>query len=287
MDDLVDLLQLEKIKKNIFRGNSRDIGSAQVFGGQVVAQALSAAYRTVDDRTAHSLHAYFLRRGDTEEPIDYEVDRSRDGGSFSVRRVVAKQHGRPIFNLAASFHKSELGLSHQSHMPEVEGPENLKNLSQLMTDDFVKLIPEKLRDFLTKERPFEFRPVNPINPMEMKTLPPVKHLWIKATESVTERLDINQCLLAYVSDFELLGTALRPHGYGLPFGDGKLQVASLDHAIWFHRECKVDEWFLYSSDSPNAHGARGFARGQIFSKDGILLASVTQEGLMRIPDRKK
>jgi acyl-CoA thioesterase-2 len=172
-------------------------------------------------------------------------------------------------------------------MPEVEGPENLKNLSQLMTDDFVKLIPEKLRDFLTKERPFEFRPVNPINPLEMKTLPPVKHVWIKATESVTERLDINQCLLAYVSDFELLGTALRPHGYGLPFGDGKLQVASLDHAIWFHRECKVDEWFLYSSDSPNAHGARGFARGQIFSKDGTLLASVTQEGLMRIPDREK
>lgn len=287
LDDLVGLLQLDRIEENIFRGDSRDIGSAQVFGGQVVAQALSAAHHTVDDRVAHSLHAYFLRRGDMESPIIYEVDRSRDGGSFSVRRVVAIQHGRPIFNLAASFQKSEEGLDHQATMPEVEGPENLKNISQLLTKEITAKIPEKLKKFLTSERPFEFRPVQPVNILKPGKLPPIRHVWIRALNSVPDDPHLHQCLLAYVSDFELLGTSLRPHGYGLPFGSGILQVASLDHAIWFHRECRVDEWLLYSSDSPNAYGARGYARGQIFKQDGKLLASVTQEGLIRMPDKNQ
>ncbi|HJL92301.1 MAG TPA: acyl-CoA thioesterase II [Woeseiaceae bacterium] len=285
LDDLVSLLQLDRIEENIFRGDSRDIGSAQVFGGQVVAQALSAAHHTVEDRVAHSLHAYFLRRGDMKSPIIYEVDRSRDGGSFSVRRVVAIQHGRPIFNLAASFQKSEEGLDHQITMPEVEGPENLKNISQLLTKEITVKIPEKLKKFLTSERPFEFRPVQPINILKPGKLPPIRHVWIRALNSVPDDPHLHQCLLAYVSDFELLGTSLRPHGYGLPFGSGILQVASLDHAIWFHRECRVDEWLLYSSDSPNAYGARGYARGQIFKQDGKLLASVTQEGLIRTPNK--
>ncbi|MEC8955553.1 MAG: acyl-CoA thioesterase domain-containing protein, partial [Pseudomonadota bacterium] len=180
LDDLVGLLQLDRIEENIFRGDSRDIGSAQVFGGQVVAQALSAAHHTVDDRVAHSLHAYFLRRGDMESPIIYEVDRSRDGGSFSVRRVVAIQHGRPIFNLAASFQKSEEGLDHQATMPEVEGPENLKNISQLLTKEITAKIPEKLKKFLTSERPFEFRPVQPVNILKPGKLPPIRHVWIRA-----------------------------------------------------------------------------------------------------------
>ena len=222
-----------------------------------------------------------------EAPIIYEVDRARDGGSFSVRRVVAIQHGRPIFNMAASFHIEEDGLTHQSKMPEVKDPENFKNLNELMTDEVIKLIPEKLRKFLTKERPFEFRPINPINIIKPEKLPPSKQVWIKSTENIMDDLVLHQCLLAYVSDFELLGTCLRPHGFALPFGDGKLQVASLDHAIWFHRKVKVDDWFLYTSDSPNADGARGFARGKIFNREGILLASVSQEGLIRIPDANK
>jgi len=287
LDDLVSLLKLDRIEENIFRGDSRDIGSAQVFGGQVVAQALSAAHHTVEARIAHSLHAYFLRRGDMESPIIYEVDRARDGGSFSVRRVVAIQHGRPIFNLAASFQKREQGLDHQISMPEVDGPENLKNISQLLTKEVTAKIPEKLKKFLTNERPFEFRPVQPINILKPGKLPPIRHVWIRALSSVPDDPHLHQCLLAYVSDFELLGTSLRPHGYGLPFGSGILQVASLDHAIWFHRECRVDEWLLYSSDSPNAFGARGYARGQIFKQDGTLLASVTQEGLIRMPNKDR
>ena len=283
LDDLIHLLKLERIEENIFRGDSRDIGSAQVFGGQVVAQALSAAHHTVDERVAHSLHAYFLRRGDMEAPIVYEVDRSRDGGSFSVRRVVAIQHGRPIFNLAASFHKQEDGFDHQDKMPDVKGPDNLKNATELLSG-IIDKIPKNLKKFLTGKRPFEFRPVQPIDILNPGKLPPVNHVWIKAVSELPNDNHLHQCLLAYVSDFQLLATSLRPHGVGIPFGGGKIQVASLDHALWFHRDCRVDEWLLYSSESPNASGARGFARGQIFKQDGTLVASVTQEGLIRVPD---
>ena len=283
LTDLIQLLGLERIEDNIFRGESRDIGSAQVFGGQVLGQALSAAHCTVEDRVAHSLHAYFLRRGDMTAPIVYEVDRARDGGSFSVRRVVAIQHGRPIFNLAASFQKTESGLEHQAEMPEIEGPDGLQDVTEVPAEDLA-VIPEKMRRFLTDKRPFEFRPVQPTNFATPEKLPPVKHVWIRAVDRVPDDPSLHQVLLAYVSDYELLGTSALPHA--LPFRRGRVQMASLDHALWFHRECRVDEWLLYSFDSPNASGARGFARGQFFKQDGTLVASTAQEGLVRVLDEK-
>lgn len=279
LDDLLHLLKLERIETNIYRGESRDIGGAQVFGGQVLGQALSAAYHTVEERRAHSLHAYFLRRGDMDAPIIYDVDRSRDGGSFSVRRVVAIQHGRPIFNLAASFQEPEEGLEHQSEMPEIEGPEGLPDLTEV-APQILQKIPEKMHRFLTAKRAFEFRPLAPMDFVSPEPRPAVKHVWIKAVDELPDSPALHQHLLAYVSDYELLGTATLPHG--LPFGQGRVLMASLDHAMWFHRDVKIDDWLLYAMDSPNASGARGFARGQIFSRDGTLVASTSQEGLVRL-----
>jgi len=282
--DLIALLRLERIEQNIFRGDSRDIGSEQVFGGQVLGQALSAAQHTVEGRSAHSLHAYFLRRGDMSAPIIYEVDRARDGGSFSMRRVVAIQHGRPIFNLAASFQVDEAGVEHQARMPDVPGPEGLKDFSDVGEETLARL-PEKMRRFLTDKRPFELRPVRPINFLDPQKLPPVKHVWFRVVDKLPDDLALHQNLLAYVSDYELLGTSTLPHG--LAFGQGRVIMASLDHALWFHRIVKVDEWLLYSMESPNAGGARGFARGQVFSQDGKLVASTAQEGLVRVVDEAK
>jgi len=279
LKDLLQLLLLERIDDNIYRGESRDIGSAQVFGGQVLGQALSAAHNTVDGRTAHSLHAYFLRRGDMAAPIIYEVDRARDGGSFSVRRVVAIQHGRPIFNLAASFQKPEAGLEHQAEMPDVPAPDGLQDITEV-DSNILKKIPEKMRRFLTDKRPFEFRPVRPVNFTIAEKLPPYKQVWIRAVDRLPDEPAVHQNLLAYVSDYELLGTSTLPHG--LTFGRGTVQMASLDHALWFHRSARVDEWLLYSFDSPNASGARGFSRGQFFTEDGSLVASSAQEGLVRV-----
>ncbi len=279
LEDLINLLQLERIEDNIFRGESRDIGGAQVFGGQVLGQALSAAHHTVDDRVAHSLHAYFLRRGDMTSPIIYEVDRARDGGSFSVRRVVAIQHGRPIFKLAASFHDPEPGIEHQAEMPDVPGPDGLQDVTEFASETLAR-VPEKMRRFLTHERPFEFRPVRRINFEEPERLPPEKQVWIKSVDKLPDERSLHQNLLAYVSDYELLGTSTLPHG--LLFGQGLVQMASLDHALWFHRDVRVDEWLLYSFDSPNASGARGFARGQFFTQAGTLVASAAQEGLVRV-----
>lgn len=281
LDDLLHLLRLERIEDNFFRGESRDIGSAQVFGGQVLGQALSAAHHTVEDRTAHSLHAYFLRRGDMEAPILYEVDRARDGGSFSVRRVVAVQHGRPIFNLAVSFQQLEQGLEHQADMPDVAGPDGLQDSTEL-APEILERIPQKMRRYLTHERPFEFRPVRPVNFSEPEVLPPIKHIWIKAVDTLPDEASVHQTLLAYVSDYELLGTSTLPHG--LAFGAGHVQMASLDHAVWFHRKFRIDEWLLYTMDSPNASGARGLARGQFFTESGTLVASTAQEGLVRLTD---
>ena len=279
LKDLLQLLQLERIEDNIFRGESRDIGSAQVFGGQVLGQALSAAQHTVDDRVAHSLHAYFLRRGDVHAPILYDVDRSRDGGSFSVRRVVAIQHGRPIFNLAASFQRPEEGLSHHASMPEVAGPEGLTDSTDL-DPEVLERIPQKMRRYLTADRPFEFRPVRPTNFEKAQKLEPVRQVWIRAVDELPDDSTLHQNLLAYVSDYELLGTSTLPHG--LLFGRGNVLMASLDHALWFHRPVRVDQWLLYSLESPNASGARGFAHGEFFSEDGVLLASTAQEGLVRV-----
>ncbi|MCH7502939.1 MAG: acyl-CoA thioesterase II [Proteobacteria bacterium] len=281
LEDLIALLTLERIEEYIFRGDSRDIGSPQVFGGQVLGQALSAAQHTVEGRVAHSLHAYFLRRGDINAPIIYEVDRARDGGSFSNRRVVAIQHGRPIFNLAASFQRPEVGLEHQADMPEVPGPEGLKDLTEVASE-LLEKIPLKMRRYLTDKRPFEFRPVRPFNFTEPEKLPPVKHVWIRAVDKLPRDQALHQNLLAYVSDYELLSTATLPHG--LVFGRGTIIMASLDHALWFHRSFAVDQWLLYSMDSPSASGVRGFSRGQLFTEDGVLVASTVQEGLVRIVD---
>jgi acyl-CoA thioesterase-2 len=284
LEDLINLLKLERIEDNIFRGESRDIGSAQVFGGQVLGQALSAAHHTVDGRVAHSLHAYFLRRGDMAAPIIYEVDRARDGGSFSVRRVVAIQHGRQIFNLAASFQSPEKGLEHQAQMPDVPGPDGLQDVTEVEPEVLEK-VPEKMRRFLTAKRPFEVRPVRPVNFDKPERLPPEKHIWIRAVDKLPDTYSLHQNLLAYVSDYELLGTSTLPHG--VLYGRNMVQMASLDHALWFHRDVRVDDWLLYTFDSPNAAGARGFARGQFYTRDGVLVASVAQEGLFRVLDETR
>ena len=281
LEDLIGLLRLERIEDNIFRGDSRDIGSPQVFGGQVIGQALSAAQNTVEGRVAHSLHAYFLRRGDVESPIIYEVDRARDGRSFSNRRVVAIQHGRPILNLAASFQEPEEGLEHQAEMPDVPGPEGLKDLTDV-AKDMLQYIPSVMRRFMTDKRPFEFRHVEPVNFETPEKLPPKKHVWIRAVDTLPDNPVLHQNLLTYVSDYELLGTAMMPHG--LSFTRGSVIMASLDHALWFHGEVKMDEWLLYAMDSPNSSGARGLTRGQLFTQDGRLVASTSQEGLMRVID---
>ena len=279
--DLISLLKLERIEDNIFRGDSRDIGSPQVFGGQVLGQALTAAQFTVEGRVAHSLHAYFLRRGDIHAPIVYEVDRARDGGSFSSRRVVAIQHGRPILNLAASFQVPEEGIEHAASMPDVPGPDGLQDVIQLAEGQLEK-IPMMMRRFLTSERPFEFRPVE-IPQLDKPTpRPPVKHVWIRAVDRLPDDPVLHQNLLAYVSDYELLGTATLPHG--LSFSRGNVIMASLDHALWFHCAFRVDDWLLYAMDSPNASGSRGFARGEFFTADGKLVASSAQEGLIRVID---
>jgi acyl-CoA thioesterase-2 len=281
LDDLIGLLRLERIEENIFRGDSRDLGSPQVFGGQVLGQALSAAQNTVEGRVAHSLHAYFLRRGDVNSPIIYEVDRARDGGSFSNRRVVAIQHGRPILNLAASFQVPEDGLEHHSEMPDVPGPDGLKDLTDI-AKDMLEHIPSKMRRFLTEKRPFEFRHVEPVNFEVPEKLPPKRHVWIRAVDALPDNPVLHQNLLTYVSDYELLGTATLPHG--LSFTRGNVIMASLDHALWFHSDVKMDEWLLYAMDSPNSSGARGLARGQLFTQGGRLVASTAQEGLMRVVD---
>ncbi len=282
--DLITLLKLERIEDNIFRGDSRDIGSAQVFGGQVLGQALSAAQHTVDDGVAHSLHAYFLRRGDMKAPIVYEVDRARDGRSFSNRRVVAIQHGRPIFNLAASFQDPEPGLSHQATMPDVPGPDGLKDLTDV-EPGILENIPEKMRRHLIAERPFDVRPVEPVDFVDPQPRAPQKHVWIKTVDDLPGENALHQNLLAYVSDYELLGTSTLPHG--LPFGDGRVIMASLDHALWFHREFRIDRWLLYTMQSPNASGARGLAYGHFFTENGELVASTAQEGLVRVVDEPK
>ena len=245
--EVVELLTLERLEDNLFRGESRDIGAPQVFGGQILGQALSAAHRSVDDRIPHSLHAYFLRPGDFNLPVVYQVERSRDGGSYSNRRVVAIQHDRPILNLAASFKTPEEGLEHQADMPEVLGPEGLTSLVDI-NQSMLDKVPEKMRRFLAHKPPFEFRPVEPPKFTEPGSRPPVKHVWMRACGELPDDPELHRNLLAYVSDYELLGTATLPHA--IDFNTKPLLMASLDHAMWFHREAKVDQWLLYTFDSP-------------------------------------
>lgn len=277
--DLLALLALEPIEKNIFRGQSRDIGTPQVFGGQVLGQALVAASRTVEGRTVHSLHAYFLKRGDVQAPIIYEVDRARDGGSFTNRRVVAIQHGEQIFNMTASFQVAEAGLEHQVAMPRVPAPAELKDLD-VLAREFAGELPPRMKRFLAWERPIHVRPVDPRQFLVRDLRVPAKQLWMKAAEPMPADPVMHSALLAYISDYELIGTATLPHG--LHATREGLQMASLDHAMWFHRPVQADEWLLFALDSPAAAGGRGLARGYVFSEDGKLVATLAQEGLMRV-----
>jgi acyl-CoA thioesterase-2 len=278
--DLQQQFELERLEVNLFRGQSRDTGSPQVFGGQVLGQALKAASATIEDgRVVHSLHAYFLRRGDFTKPIVYSVDRSRDGGSFSTRRVVAIQDGEQIFICSASFQTPEPGLDYQATAPQVPPPEELKPLAKPSGAELEKL-PEKLRRWLQIERPFEFRPVQTYNPLAPVATAPVRQIWMRAVDRLPDDDVLHRCLLAYMSDYWLLDTSTMPHGSS--FLRGNLIMASIDHAIWFHRPVRVDDWLLYSLDSPSSSGARGFARGSLYSRAGMLVASTAQEGLIRL-----
>jgi acyl-CoA thioesterase-2 len=278
--DLLALLELEQLEVDLFRGESRDIGAAQVFGGQVLGQALSAAAATVlDERVVHSLHAYFLRRGDFNAPIVYQVDRSLDGHSFSNRRVVAIQHGQQIFSMAASFQTQEDGFDHQMEIPEVPGPESLGDYSG-PPPEFLARLPERVRRFFAQPRPFEFRMVQPIDYLQPQRAPPLRQIWFRAVARVPDSEMLHRRLLAYVSDFFLLDTATLPHGTS--FLKPSIMMASIDHAMWFHRPLRVDDWLLYAIESPSASGARGFARASVFARDGRLVASAAQEGLVRM-----
>lgn len=279
LDNLLDLLNLEKIEEGLFRGQSEDLGLRQVFGGQVVGQALYAAKQMVpSDRSIHSFHSYFLRPGDSSKPIVYDVETLRDGNSFSARRVKAVQGGKPIFYMTASFQSLEEGYEHQNSMPEVPAPETLPSESEI-AKNFAHLIPEKFREKFTGQRPIEMRPVKFHNPLQGKKDLPERAIWIKANGEMPDDLRIHQYLLGYASDFNFLPTALQPHGVG--FLEPGMQVATIDHSMWFHRPFRLDEWLLYSIESPSASGARGFVRGQFYTREGVLVASTVQEGVMR------
>jgi len=279
VEDLLNLLDLEPIEVNLFRGQSPADSWQRVFGGQVIGQALVAAQRTVEeDRHCHSLHAYFIRPGDPKVPIVYEVDRSRDGRSFSTRRVIAIQHGKQIFNMAASFQVREEGFDHQFPMPDVPGPDDLPT-ELSMREAVVDRVPRSMRDRFLRPRPIELRFVEPPSYFDAEKRDPISHVWFRAVAPTTDNVALNQCVLAYASDMTLLDTCINPHG--VTWMDGTVQSASLDHAMWFHRPFKADEWMLYAQDAPSASFARGFNRGNIFTQDGTLIASVTQEGLIR------
>lgn len=280
--DLLRLVDLEPIEHNIYRGGHRDIGTGRVFGGQVLAQALVAAQRTVEqERVAHSLHAYFILPGDLARPIVYFVDRLRDGGSFTTRRVTAIQHGKAIFNLSASFHRIESGMEHQFDRPDAPDPETLvPEVEQIRA--IAHTLPEELRDVLTQDRPFDIRTVDPVDLQDPSRRPARRQMWFRAIGELPDDGLQHQALLAYASDYGLLATVLQPHG--VTIRTPGMQVASLDHALWFHRPVRMQDWHLYVVDSPSAAGARGFARGSIYSRDGALVASVAQEGLTRMRD---
>lgn len=276
---LLSILDLEKLEENLFRGRSPQDGWQRVFGGQVLGQALVAARRTVEvDRTAHSLHGYFLLAGDPKHPIIYEVERVRDGGSFSTRRVKAIQHGRAIFTMSASFHRSEQGFNHASAMPAVPPPEALPNAQELIAR-FVDKLPENMRSYWSRERPIEVKPVDIRRYLSNEPAEPQQAIWMRAAGVLPDDPAMHQCILAYASDFTLLDTALIAHGKVL--FDPEIQLASLDHGLWLHRPFRADDWLLYAQDSPSTHAARGFCRGSFFDRQGQLIASVVQEGLIR------
>ena len=279
LDELLRLLKLEKIEENIFRGQSQDLGFGNVFGGQVLGQALSAASQTVpQDRHAHSMHGYFMRAGDAQKPIVYTVDCIRDGKSFNTRRVVAVQNGQAIFFMSASFQIDEPGFDHQDKMPDVQGPEGLEpeiETARRLADH----LPPGIREKILCDKPIEIRVINPINPIKPDKRPPEKYVWLRAISALPDELPVHQYLLAYASDFGLVGTTLYPHGQS--FWQPQIQMASLDHAMWFHRDFRMDDWLLIAMRSPSASTARGLAIGHVFTREGRLVATAVQEGLIR------
>ena len=277
-ENIIDTLALERIEVNLFRGHAPKNEGPRIFGGLVIAQALRAAYATVEQSLCHSLHCYFLRPGDPSIPILFDVDRARNGRSFSTRRVTAIQHGEQIFNLAASFQHPEEGVEHQEPMPDVPSPEDLadeQELRRALTEN----LPPLMRQMAARPRPIDMRPVDPQNFMAGKPAPPVQYVWMRAAQPIGDDPVFNQAVLAYASDMSFLSTAMRPHG--MNWQTPGLQSASIDHAIWFHRPSNFSEWHLYVQKSPSASGARGFNLGEIYTQQGVLVASAAQEGLMR------
>jgi acyl-CoA thioesterase-2 len=281
LDQLLSLLDVEELEVNIFRAHSPQEGSQRVFGGQVLGQALVAAGRTVDadESPAHSFHAYFLRPGDPTTPILYQVDRTKDGRAFTTRRVIAIQHGRAIFHMEVSFHRSEPGFEHQDEMPDASDPESLPSWRERIQPMLDSDIEEDTRRWLSRDRALDSRYVTKVDPIHPGKLPPQLSIWIKADGQLPEPLLIHQCVIAYASDMSLLDTAVLPHD--VSWLDGGYQIASLDHAMWFHRDFRADDWLLYVQESPTAAGGRGFSTGRLFTRDGRLVASVVQEGLIR------
>lgn len=275
---LVELLDLVPLGDDRFQGESEDLGFLNVFGGQVLGQSLMAACRTVEDRLPHSLHAYFLRPGNARLPIDYEVQRVRDGGSFSVRRVIARQQDREILTAAVSFQQAEEGFEHQVDMPDAPEPDGLTS-DYDYRQKLKPYMPEAKREMLSAQRAIDIRPVAPVNPLKPELRPPFKQNWFRAHGELADDQILHRCLLAYASDFGFLGTSMQPHG--ATFMQPGMQVASLDHALWFHRPLRMDDWLLYDMDSPSASQSRGFNRGNVFNRDGVLVASVCQEALIR------
>ena len=279
LTQLVSLLSLERIEENLFRGQSQDLGWGQVFGGQVLGQALSAAAQTVpDSRMVHSLHGYFLLTGKVDRPIVYEVERIRDGGTFTTRRVRAIQNGQAIFSMSASFHAEEEGFDHSDEMPEFRGPDGLPSQVDLARK-FADRIPSPLRERFTADSPIEIRPVEPINYLNPTVRPPVSAAWYRANGTLGDDAALHRYMMAYASDFNFLSTSMFPHG--VTWLTPGMQVASLDHAMWFHRPFRMDEWLLHVVESPSASGGRGLSRGRFFTQDGRLVATTAQEGLIR------
>ena len=279
LQNLLELLKLEKIEEGLFRGQSEDLGLRQVFGGQVVGQALYAAKDTVPaERSVHSFHSYFLRPGDSSKAIVYDVETLRDGNSFSARRVSAVQNGKPIFYMTASFQSPESGFEHQNTMPDVPQPEGLMSESEI-AQQLAHMLPEKVRDKFTSQKPLEVRPVKFHNPLQGKVDEPYRYVWLRANGAMPDDARIHQYLLGYASDLNFLPTALQPHGVG--FLEPGMQVATIDHSMWFHRPFNMNDWLLYSVESTSASSARGFVRGEFYTQDGVLVASTVQEGVMR------
>jgi acyl-CoA thioesterase-2 len=277
MKELVDVLTLEQIEVNLFRGQSPKDEVGRIFGGQVIAQALLAAYATVEGRICHSLQAYFIRPGDPTIPVLYEAERSRDGKSFTTRRVIAIQRGEQILNLAASFQVEEQGFEHQTEAPEARNPDDLPSDADRWIEA-AKRFPERFANVSRRERAIELRSDDHVDWFDPKPAPARQRVWFRARQPV-QGVAMNQAVLAYASDMSLLGTSMRPHG--VTWFKGGVQTASLDHILWFHRPVHAHEWHLYDQDSPSASGARGFNRGSIYAQDGRLVASVAQEGLIR------